>query len=227
MVPGVARVLLVRHGENPANLTKEFSHRRVDYSLTPKGRLQAQQTAHFLATRPIAAVWSSPLKRAQETAAPLARALGLTVQVCEDFREMNVGDLEGMEPRDRAWSVYADVMRQWFSGHPEARFPGGESRLELVERFRRGLETVAPSGEVVVVGHGGIFTHGVCELCALEDPKAFFAQENYNASVSLLEASGRSGWRLVSWGSTAHLSGEAAVLVESVPDSVRIANLKV
>ena len=35
------RIYLVRHGENTANLTKEFSHRRVDYSLTPKGILQA------------------------------------------------------------------------------------------------------------------------------------------------------------------------------------------
>lgn len=153
----------------------------------------------------------------------------MTVQVCEDFREMNVGDLEGMEPRDQAWVVYAEVMRQWFSGHPEFRFPGGESRIELVERFHRGLERVASSGtEVVVVGHGGIFTHGVCQLCAVEDPRSFFAQENYNASVSLLEGPfADRPWKLVSWGATAHLSGDAAVLVESVPDSVRIANLKV
>jgi len=202
----LARIVLVRHGENPANLTKEFSHRRVDYPLTAKGRLQAQQTA-----------------------GPLAEALGLEVQICEDFREMNVGDLEGMEPRDQAWAVYAEVIRQWFSGNHGFRFPGGESRIELVERFRRGLERVAtPGEEVLVVGHGGIFTHGVCELCAVDDPRSFFARENYNASVSLLERPlADQPWKLVSWGSTAHLSGEAAVLVESVPDSVRIANLKV
>lgn len=224
----MAGMILVRHGENPANLTKEFSHRRVDYPLTAKGRLQAQQTAAFLARRPVAAVWSSPLVRAQQTAAPVAEALGLTVRVCEDFREMNVGDLEGMEPRDQAWALYAEVMRQWFSGHPEYRFPGGESRLELVERFRQGLDRVASSGdEVVVVGHGGIFTHGVCELCAVDDPRAFFARENYNASVSLIEGPfAHQPWKLLVWGDTSHLSGEAAVLVESVPDAVRIANLK-
>ncbi len=41
------KIYLVRHGENVANLTKEFSHRKVDHSLTPKGRLQAKQTAAY------------------------------------------------------------------------------------------------------------------------------------------------------------------------------------
>ncbi len=41
------KIYLVRHGENVANLTKEFSHRKVDHSLTPKGRLQAEQIAAY------------------------------------------------------------------------------------------------------------------------------------------------------------------------------------
>ena len=47
---------LVRHAENQANLTKEFSHRLVDDALRPKGRLQAEQTAAFFADRQVAAI---------------------------------------------------------------------------------------------------------------------------------------------------------------------------
>ena len=60
----MTHLYLIRHGENLANLTKEFSYRKVDYSLTPKGKLQAEQTARTLQDRGIAAVYSSPLRRA-------------------------------------------------------------------------------------------------------------------------------------------------------------------
>lgn len=89
---------LVRHGENVANLTKEFSHRAVDYSLTDKGRAQAAQTADFFRGHAIDAVYSSPLRRARETAEAIAAVVGKPVTVVEDFREINVGVLEGQAP---------------------------------------------------------------------------------------------------------------------------------
>ena len=55
---------LVRHGENRANLTKQFSYKTVDYPLTPKGVLQAQQTAEFFQDKQIDEIYASPLKRA-------------------------------------------------------------------------------------------------------------------------------------------------------------------
>ena len=57
-------IYLVRHGENLANITKEFSHRLVDYSLTPKGIIQAEQTAAYFRDFHIDEIYSSPLKRA-------------------------------------------------------------------------------------------------------------------------------------------------------------------
>ena len=75
----MTRVYLVRHGENPANLLKQFSHRLVDYSLTPKGIAQAEQTAAFFLDKRIDAIYSSPLKRARKTAEIIGAALGLPV----------------------------------------------------------------------------------------------------------------------------------------------------
>ncbi|MGH2510245.1 MAG: histidine phosphatase family protein, partial [Ktedonobacteraceae bacterium] len=85
---------LVRHGENPANITHEFSYKLIDYPLTPKGVLQATQTAEFLKGTPIDAIYSSPLKRAHETAHIIAAPHQLPVTVIEGFREVNVGELE-------------------------------------------------------------------------------------------------------------------------------------
>src|SRR5438046_2904114 len=89
---------LIRHGENPANLTKEFSYKLVDYSLTTKGRVQAEQTALFFRDKHIDEIYSSPLRRAKETADIISEELHVPVTVMEQFREINIGDLEGKPP---------------------------------------------------------------------------------------------------------------------------------
>src|SRR5215472_16479183 len=95
---------LVRHGENPANLTKEFSYKLVDYSLTPKGVLQAEQTAaFFLRSIPLTAAYASPLKRAYETGEIIAQAQNLPVTALEEFREINVGEMEQRPPTEENW----------------------------------------------------------------------------------------------------------------------------
>jgi broad specificity phosphatase PhoE len=225
------RLLLVRHGENPANVTREFSCRKVDHSLTEKGKLQAKQTAEFLSRVAVDEIWASPLRRAYETADAIARFHPHDVRILEDLREMDVGKLEGMEPQADAWKLYAAVLREWLTGNREASFPGGESRRQLVVRFRRALETLTqgrPGRTIVVVGHGGIFTHGVAELCGIVDQRAFFGLENHNCSISDLEVT-REGpamrYQLRSWASVSHLSGEAAELLESVPEAMRAKNL--
>jgi broad specificity phosphatase PhoE len=87
------RIFLIRHGENPANLTKEFSSRIVNYSLTAKGRLQAHQTAAWFLDKEIQVVCTSPLKRAYETAKIIAYKLDVPIETLDHFREIEVGDL--------------------------------------------------------------------------------------------------------------------------------------
>jgi broad specificity phosphatase PhoE len=59
---------LIRHGENKANITREFSCKTVDYPLTEKGKIQAKQTAEALANLKMDKIVSSPLLRAKQTA---------------------------------------------------------------------------------------------------------------------------------------------------------------
>ena len=122
---------MVRHGENPANITKEFSYRHIDYSLTAKGVLQAEQTAAFFQSIPLDAIYASPLKRASETAEIIARTHNLPVTLLEEFREVNVGDMEQRPPTEENWREHDRIMGQWFKGNLTVAFPGGENFLEL------------------------------------------------------------------------------------------------
>jgi probable phosphoglycerate mutase len=219
----VRTLYLVRHGENRANITKEFSHRLVDYELTERGRLQAIQTAEYFRTIPVDRIFSSPLKRAVETAAYISQAKGLKPEIVEGFRELNVGELERRAPDRESWGVYFKVTSDWYAGRMDSRFPGGEDYRELLDRFYGALrEALADEAakDIVVVGHGGIFTAGVLELCSIREREEFASRENGNCSISELRVpEGRGPLRaeLVSWAYCGHLSGEAAKLTASLP----------
>lgn len=212
----------VRHGENRANLTKEFSHRLVDYPLTAKGRLQAEQTGEYFRTRPVQVVYASPLRRAVETAEAIARPLGLPVQVIEDFREVNVGDLEARPVSVEAWAENERIFRAWLEGDLGARFPGGEDYYELQERMQRGYRFVLEESrgqQVVIVAHGGNFISTLRFFCPDVDLFWLLSQESHNCSISCLDMELRRGkvtGRLIDWAYSGHLSGAAAELVSGI-----------
>ena len=213
------RFYLVRHGENLANLTKEFSNRRVDYALTPKGVLQAQQTADYFKDKGIDAVYSSPLKRAQQTAQIIATAVGVTAVVLENLREVDVGDLEGQPPTAELWALHNAVVRDWMTGHPEKSFPNGENHTTLCRRMRAAFAemTAGRDGkDIVVVGHGGIFTFTLLDWCPGLDLSRLRNREYANCGITEVEIETRGEeitGQLVTWAEHGHLHGEAAELV--------------
>ncbi|MGQ9675893.1 MAG: histidine phosphatase family protein [Chloroflexota bacterium] len=215
---------LVRHGENRANITKEFSHRLVDYPLTPKGILQAQQTAVFFRDKDIHEIYSSPLKRARQTAEIIAVELKLPVTVVEDFREINVGDLEGKPPTAENWSFFFSIVESWFSGTYDVRFPGGEDYYGLWHRMRAGIEQIVADKtgrNIIIVGHGGAFIVATRELCSESDMSRLRGGENHNCSITQIAAALREGrlvGHLIEWASHAHLTGAAAHLIPGTPE---------
>ena len=210
----MATIYLVRHGENPANLTREFSHRKIDYSLTSKGVAQAQEVAAYFQTLPIDKLFSSPLKRARETAEIISGAINLPVTVVEGLREIDVGTLEGQEPTDELWEFHDNIFRAWFEGRRETAFPEGEDHHTLTERMHSSLLHAIgddPDSKIVVVGHGGIFTATIKELCPECDLLALLPRRTRNCAVTEIEAELRDGriyGTLVRWADAAHLSAE-------------------
>ncbi|MBF6589537.1 MAG: histidine phosphatase family protein [Ktedonobacterales bacterium] len=203
-------VYFIRHGENPANITREFSCRRVDYPLTPKGIEQARQTAEHFRGQAIAAVYASPLRRAAQTANSIGDVLGLPVLISEPFREINVGRLEDELPTEENWALHDRIFADWLSGEAEASFPGGESYTELLARMREGLSeviTAHPGRQVVIVGHGGILTATLPRFCRdvrLEDltamPNCAITEMAFEWHAGTLDGA------LRAWATCAHLA---------------------
>jgi broad specificity phosphatase PhoE len=160
---------LVRHGENRANVERVFSHRVVDYSLTERGVEQARAVARRLAGHRLARVYSSPLRRARETAEPIAAATGAPIVVAEALRELACGELDGRGDEE-AWTIHDEILARWRAGEWEARFPGGESYREAHDRLADFLAELAErhaDEDVAVVGHGGLFFTVLPRLCPI------------------------------------------------------------
>jgi len=214
---------LIRHGENTANLTREFSYRAVDYSLTPKGIIQARQTAEYFKAKRVDAIYTSPLKRAIETAQIIGEAVGVEPLVREQFREVNVGRLEGQPPTNELWAEHDRIVRSWLTGQPDLLFPEGENYHMLLERMRAGIAEALRGREnqhVLIVGHGGIFTFTLKDICGDIDLPTLIAQPSRNCSITEIEVDGIDGELrgvLKAWSSCTHLSGEALTRIIGHP----------
>jgi broad specificity phosphatase PhoE len=145
----------MRHGEVEARYVGSFVG-RTEVNLSPLGRHQAEAIAAYLEEAPLDAIVSSPRRRALDTAAPLARARGMKLEVRKAFAEMDYGDWEGLfwhqiEERDpeesAAWA--ADAARP---------MPGGESCDGFSLRVREELNRLVEEFRgltVALFGHAG------------------------------------------------------------------------
>jgi probable phosphoglycerate mutase len=145
------------------------------------------------------------------------------VRVLEQFRELNVGDLEDRPPTAENWAAHDRVVAAWRAGHLEEAFPGGENYVTLLARMRDGMERALAGRDdqrVVIVGHGGIFTATVGALCPDASLATIVATPLHNCSITVLEVRREARdlvARLLAWGGVEHLSGPAADLVAGTP----------
>lgn len=155
--PPPTLVLLVRHGQTPTT-GKVLPGRAAGLHLADKGRAQAELVAERIATlqtdkRTIAAVYASPLERTQETAAPIAKALGLRVRRSKGLMECEFGDWTGAELK----RLYKLPEWRAVQRNPSGfRFPGGESFTEMQTRITSAVDRMRidhPGQTVVAVSH--------------------------------------------------------------------------
>ncbi|MEU8894439.1 bifunctional RNase H/acid phosphatase [Nocardia sp. NPDC048505] len=148
------RLLLLRHGQTELSVQRRYSG-RGNPPLTPLGRDQAARAAKMLAAKgDIAAVVSSPLGRARETAEAAAAALGVPVRVLDTLIETDFGDWEGLTFSEAAQQD-PELHARWL-GDTSVAPPGGESFdavRERIEAVRRDLVALYPEQNIVVVSH--------------------------------------------------------------------------
>ncbi|HNT24612.1 MAG TPA: histidine phosphatase family protein [Anaerolineales bacterium] len=152
--------ILLRHGENDYYKKSRMAGRLPGVHLNARGRQQAEALAERLAPIPIKAIYSSPLERALETAAPLAERLGLPVSPRSGLIETDVGEWQGQSlKRLRRLKVW-----QLLQHSPSLfRFPGGETLVDGQQRIVNEIEALRqlhPGDETVVcVGHSDPIKH--------------------------------------------------------------------
>ncbi len=148
-------LFLLRHGETPWNREGRYQG-CVDIGLSPEGMAQAQAAARLLARHPLAAVYSSPLSRARETAEAIAAAHGLPVRIDPAFREICHGLWEGLTAEE-VRARFPDLYARWRLAPETVTMPDGESLSDVSARVLDGLEHLRAShdGETVcLVAHG-------------------------------------------------------------------------
>ncbi|MEX2141264.1 MAG: histidine phosphatase family protein [Pirellulales bacterium] len=175
---------LIRHGESLYNAEGRIQG-QSDVALSPLGLRQAEAIADALAEEQIDAVFASPLRRAMQSAEPIAARFGLTIQSDDRLKEIHAGIFQGL-----LWAEieaeFPDAARPWREQHPDFVIPGGESRRSLMVRGLAVFESIreSPFRRVVVMSHGGILAAAL--KAVLRIPAEVNPFSLYNASISKL-----------------------------------------
>ena len=146
-------VLLVRHGVTATTGVKLPGQAR-GLHLSDEGRRQAEAAAARIATLArLTAVYASPLERARETAAPIARARDRAIRIERDLSDTDVGSWTGLSLKQARRKPECEIVQKHPSGF---RFPGGESFVEMQTRVTSALARLAARHEgqnIVAVFH--------------------------------------------------------------------------
>ena len=155
--PLPSRVLLVRHGESTWNAERRVQGQH-DPLLSEFGRRQAGQVAARLAGRPLVALYSSDLRRAWQTAEPIAEAVGLEPIPLQGLREIALGDWEG-KTREELAREFPEEWEAWSQRPSWDLVPSGEGAGPFERRVRETLAWILSQhtvGDVLCVTHGGV-----------------------------------------------------------------------
>ena len=144
------KLILVRHGETKWNHEKRVVG-HIGIALNNNGRKQAGQLAQALKDEEVSCIYCSPLRRARETAAAIARAQGLHVVIIDALKEVDAGELEGLT-FDEVVERYGVFFQEWIKDTPSLKIPGGESITELRERTWPAVQRIVNEhhGETVI-----------------------------------------------------------------------------
>jgi broad specificity phosphatase PhoE len=166
----LADIVIVRHGRTAWNQKERFRG-LAEIELDETGIKQAAATANRLVRMPVSAIYSSPVRRAMQTASPIAAALNLTITKLPALSDIDFGELEGLTFED-AEKRYPDIYHQWFHESHLVKFPGGESYAEAKTRAANAVDKIIAGLEdetVVFVTHRVISHMLILHLLKLDD----------------------------------------------------------
>lgn len=195
------RLLLVRHGQTPHNLTGALDTAYPGAVLTDLGHRQARALPGTLADDGVSGIYASRLVRTQLTAQPLSEALGLEVPVLPGLEEISAGDFE-LRRDEEAILGFVHCVVDWIEGDLDRAMPGGSDGHEFVGRYTEALTRIAdahgPDDLVTVFSHGAAIRVFTCWATGLTSEQAKDLHIS-NTGAGLLEGDPRTGWELRRW----------------------------
>lgn len=163
------KLIIARHGETDWNV-KEVFRGRLDIELNETGRRQAELMAGYLAGTKLSAIFSSPLKRASETASFVTARQGVEVITTPELVDMDFGEWQGL-PIQTVREKHPDFFARWLKQPHHLKVPDGESLLEVRERVLSLVSriTAGNKGNTLLVSHRVVGKVLICALLGLDD----------------------------------------------------------
>ena len=208
--PDTCWLYLIRHGATENNLARppRLQGCGINGGLSEAGRRQAEKTGRFLAELPVAAVYTSPLARARETAEAIAKPHQLEVETIADITEADVGDWEG-HSWEEIEQTDTDAYRAFMTDASVHPYLGGENMQSVYDRSAPCFEKLMAENlgrTIVVVAHNVVNRVYLATLLGLPIARYRSVPQD-NCGVNLLRyRNGRA--RVVSVNGLFHLSGD-------------------
>lgn len=165
----MAEIILVRHGETEWNVAEIFRG-RIDVELNETGIKQAELLARHLSNLKIDAVYSSPLKRALQTAETIAGYHKLDVEIAPGLVDLDFGEWQGL-PRKEVRDKYKELYRKWYEKPHQIKMPAGESLSDVRGRALGVVDDMIAKhgGTTVLVSHRVVNKVLICALLGLDN----------------------------------------------------------
>ncbi|MBG6237358.1 putative phosphoglycerate mutase [Mycetocola sp. CAN_C7] len=194
------RLLLIRHGQTPANVLGALDTRHPGPGLTELGHRQAAAIPGALRDERIDGIVVSTLLRTQLTAAPLSADLGLERQVIDGIHEIEASDLEGLSSHAAAMQ-YMETVFSWASGDLDRPMPGGPNGHDFFGRFDAAISSIASGhdGTVAVVSHGAAIRTWAAARAGNVDVDYAAEHALSNTGVVIVSGTVLGGWTVEEW----------------------------
>ncbi len=162
-------IILVRHGETEWNRQKIFRG-RADIELSETGAKQAELLAKYLSQAGVAAIYSSPLKRALKTAEAIASYHRLDIKTTSGLIDFDYGKWQGL-PHQVVKASYQELYAAWLKSPHRVKMPAGESLDDVTKRAIGVVDEVIGqhAGTVVLVSHRVVNKVLICALLGLDN----------------------------------------------------------
>ena len=194
------RLLLIRHGQTPANVLGRLDTAHPGPGLTELGHRQAAAVPDALRGESIDGIFVSTLLRTQLTAAPLATDRRLDGRITDGLHEIEAGDLEGLTSHADQMR-YMEVVFSWAGGDLDVAMPGGPNGHDFFGRFDAAIESIGREhdGTVAVVSHGAAIRTWIASRTSDVNVRYAAAHELANTGIVIPNGSMSDGWVVEEW----------------------------